>query len=118
MDFSFLLYDFWFQSSRRVYVKFAEKCVNFSAFCGNLWLIFGGGFELLYSRVVRKLAAIVEWPGLSGLSIQWCFCENANFNFCLAVCLRAGSPDLSTGDLKEHLEGWRKIPWFGCIEGF
>ena len=79
MDFSFLLYDFWFQSSRRVYVKFAEKCVNFSAFCGNLWLIFGGGFELLYSRVVRKLAAIVEWPGLSGLSNQWCFCENANF---------------------------------------
>ena len=59
--------------------QFAENFVIFSAFCGNLWLIFGGGFELLYSRVVRKLAAIVEWPGLSGLSIQWCFCENANF---------------------------------------
>ena len=28
---------------------------------------------------MRKLAAIVEWPGFSGLPNQWCFCENANF---------------------------------------
>ena len=42
--FSFLLYDFWFQFSRGVYVKFAEKIVIFSACCGHLCLIFGVGF--------------------------------------------------------------------------
>ena len=42
--FSFLLYDFWFQFSRGVYVKFAETIVIFSAFCGNLCLIFGVRF--------------------------------------------------------------------------
>ena len=41
--FFILLYDFWFQFSRRVYVKFAEKNVNF------FWVFDLGSGGLNYS---------------------------------------------------------------------
>ena len=81
--FSFLSYDFWFQSSRGVYVKFAEKLWIFLLFMalkfvvgywGRIW-----GAELLCGRVERKSTAIFDWSGLLSLSGQQCFCGDINF---------------------------------------
>ena len=123
--FSYLSYDFWFQSSRGVYVKFAEKLWIFLLFValqfvvgywGRIW-----GTELPCGRVEWKSAAIFDWSGLLSLSGPQGFCGDTIlvlFSFSIWQC--AWRQDI------EFVYRWSRgvsggvvtSRWFGCIEGF